>query len=87
MGEPNSDSKTPLDVLAKRRPDLLHLPLTCENTNTVIPYIDLANEVMEFYTANNSLTTFKGYDTSEATAEELRANPQNFNLEAYRKLK
>ena len=86
-GEPNSDGKTPLDALARRRPDLLHLPLTCENTNTIIPYIDLANEVMEYYTANDSLADFGGYDTGEATAEELRANPQNFNLEAYRRLK
>ncbi len=86
-GEPNNDGKTPLNMLAARRPDLLHLPLTCENTNTFIPYIDLANEVMEFYTAKGSLTNFEGYDTGEATAEELRANPQHFNLEAYRKLK
>ncbi len=87
-GEPNSDGKSPLDLLEKRRPDLLHLPLTCANTNTIIPYIDLANEVMEYYTANNdSLSTFKGYDTGEATAEELRANPQTFNLDAYRRLK
>lgn len=86
-GEPNKIGKTPLDMLVARRPDLLHLPLTCENTNTLIPYIDLANEVMEHYTANDSLTNFEGYDTGEATVKELRANPQNFNLEAYRKLK
>ena len=86
-GVPNNDTKTPLDMLDNRRPDLLHLQLTCENTNTLIPYIDLANEVMEHYTAKDSLTNFKGHDTGEATAEELRANPQNFNLAAYRKLK
>ena len=85
-GAPNSAGKIPLDVLVTRRPDLLHLPLSCQNTNTITPYIDLANEVMEFYTANDSLTTFKGHDTGKTTAEELRANPQNFNLEAYRKL-
>lgn len=85
-GEPNSDGKTPLDRLAARRPDLLHLPLTCENTNTIIPYIDLANEVMEYYTANGSLNDYQGYNTGEVTAEELRANPQNVNIEAYRKL-
>ena len=85
--ELNGDGKTPLNILSERRPDLLHLPLTCENTNTIIPYIDLANEVMEYYTANGSLTSFAGYDTGETTAQELRANPQNFNLEAYRKLK
>jgi hypothetical protein len=85
-GEPNSNGKTPLDMLKGRRPDLLHLPLTCENTNTLIPYIDLVNEVMEYYVAKGSLTNFQGYDTGEATAEELRANPQNFNLEAYHSL-
>jgi len=85
-GVPNDDGQTPLDMLVARRPDLLYLPLTCENTNTIIPYIDLANEVMEYYTANNSLTNYEGYNTGEATAEELRANPQNFNIEAYRKL-
>jgi hypothetical protein len=94
----NSDGHTPYDILIGkkeredivvhgRRPDLVHLPLTCENTNTIIPYIDLVNEVMEYYTANGSLTNFEGYNTGEATAEELRANPQNFNLEAYRRLK
>lgn len=83
-GEPNSDGKTPLDMLVARRPDLLHLPLTCENTNTNIPYIDLANEVMEYYTANDSLDNFKGHDTGNTTEKELRANPQNFNLKAYR---
>ncbi len=82
----NHENKTPFDMLAERRPDLQHLPLTCENTNTIIPYIDLANEVMEHYTAKASLDQFKGYDTGGTTVEELRANPQNFNLEAYRKL-
>ena len=84
---PNDEGRRPLAILSDRRPDLVHLPLTCENTNTIIPYIDLANEVMESYTANGSLTNFEGHDTGETTAEELRANPQNFNLAAYRKLK
>lgn len=86
-GVKNADGKSPLDMLAKRRPDLLHLPLTCENTDTIIPYIDLVNEVMEFYVDKGSLTAFEGYDTGDTTAEELRSDPQNFNLEAYRKLK
>jgi hypothetical protein len=86
-GEPNADGQTPLDVFSARRPDLLHLLLTCENTNTVIPYIDLASEVMEFYVANGSLTGYEGHDTGETTAEELRADVQYLNLEAYRTLK
>lgn len=37
------------DVLlrAGRRPDLAEIELTCENTDTVLPYIDLVNEVLE----------------------------------------
>lgn len=30
-----------------RRPDLLDIELTCANTNTALPYIDLGNEVLE----------------------------------------
>lgn len=81
---PQNGVKLALDVFKERRPDLFHLPLTCENTNTVIPYIDLANEVMEFYTAYDELNEQAAYDTGDATAEELRANPQNVNTEAYK---
>lgn len=42
-------SKSVLQVLFERRPDIGNLLLTCENTNTEIPYIDLVNEVMEYY--------------------------------------
>ena len=86
-GDHNASDESPLDLLKARRPDLLELPLTCENTNTIIPYIDLGNEVMEYYAAHDSLTNYKGYDTGEATAQELRANPQNFDVEAYRNIK
>ena len=72
----NDDGKTPLDMFELRRPDILALPLTCENTNTIIPYIDLVNEVMEFYTVNNTLTVNAAHDTGKTTAAELRANPQ-----------
>jgi hypothetical protein len=86
-GAKNSDGFSPLDMFVKRRPDLLHLPLTCENTNTVIPYIDLVNEVMEYYTFHGLLDKHAAYDTGQTTADELRANPQNFEPRAYRILK
>ena len=35
------------DILFARRPDLGDIELTCENTNTVMPYVDLAAEVLE----------------------------------------
>jgi len=30
-----------------RRPDIQHIELSCENTNTPLPYVDLVNEVLE----------------------------------------
>jgi hypothetical protein len=35
------------DVLLNRRPDLGEMELSCENTNTPLPYIDLINEILE----------------------------------------
>src|SRR5581483_10068432 len=43
---PTDISNTALEVLLKRRPDLQYMQLTCENTNTVLSYIDLVNEIM-----------------------------------------
>ncbi|HEX4817117.1 MAG TPA: neuraminidase-like domain-containing protein [Nonomuraea sp.] len=39
--------KSVRDVLLERRPDLGDLELSCENTNTPVPYIDLVNEILE----------------------------------------
>ena len=44
---PKKDRRSPKDVLFQRRPDLGDIELSCENTNTVIPYVDLVNEVLE----------------------------------------
>src|SRR5436190_20486306 len=48
----NSNGDSVLQVLLKRRPDIGNLVLTCQNTNTEIPYIDLVNEIMEYYVLN-----------------------------------
>ncbi|HUZ23530.1 MAG TPA: neuraminidase-like domain-containing protein [Streptosporangiaceae bacterium] len=34
-------------LLEQRRPDLFTLPLNCENTDTVVPYLRIVNEVLE----------------------------------------
>ena len=39
--------RTVLGVLLQRRPDLADLELSCENTDTKIPYIDLVLEILE----------------------------------------
>jgi Neuraminidase-like domain/Salmonella virulence plasmid 28.1kDa A protein len=77
----------PFDALIERRPDLPHLPLTCENTNTVLPYIDLVNEILEYFIANGKLDERAAHDTGDATTEELLAEPQNVIRAAYDKLR
>ena len=88
--EPTADEasagvKNPQAILLGRRPDIQHLPLTCENTNTALPYIDLVNETLEYFVANNvqplSLNEFAGHDTKGIAAEDLLASPQ-FVMEA-----
>jgi hypothetical protein len=83
-GQPAGTEITPLQILLRRRPDLQHLPLTCENTNTPLPYIDLVNEILESFVANGSLAGYEGHTTDgSATAEELLASPQFVAREAY----
>ncbi|MFO0699258.1 MAG: neuraminidase-like domain-containing protein [Nitrospira sp.] len=38
---------SPLSVLLKRRPDLAEIELSCENSNTPLPYVDLVMEILE----------------------------------------
>ncbi|GAB3918324.1 neuraminidase-like domain-containing protein [Larkinella terrae] len=77
----------PYDALVARRPDLPHLALTCENTNTALPYIDLVNEILEYYVAHQSLDEKAAYDTGDATSAELMAEPHNLIPQAYDTLK
>lgn len=83
--EPNTE-KTPYEVLFERRPDISNIPLTCENTNTALPYIDIVNEILEYYVANETLTEEAAHDTGDAATSELLAEPQNVIAEAYNKL-
>jgi Putative peptidoglycan binding domain/Salmonella virulence plasmid 28.1kDa A protein len=43
IDRPLNDKENAQAVLLERRPDIAHLPLTCENTNTPLPYIDVVN--------------------------------------------
>lgn len=79
-----SEEVKPLDILLQRRPDIEHLPLTCENTNTALPYIDVVNETLEYYVAHDGLSGYEGHDTGDAASEDLLASPQNVEAEAYR---
>jgi hypothetical protein len=81
--------ENPQAVLFERRPDLQHLPLTCENTNTPVPYIDIVNEVLEHLVVNNmTLGGYEGHDTGQRVGpEDLLAAPQFVSDQAYEKLK
>ena len=79
--------KTPLDVLLSRRPDLEHLKLSCENTNTTLPYIDIVNEVLEsFIVLGGKLDESTAHNVTDETSGELRALPQHVQAKAYEKL-
>jgi hypothetical protein len=73
--------------LLRRRPDLAHIQLTCDNAMTPLPYVDLVNEILEYYVAYGFLLPSAAHNTENLTAEELRANPQHTINGAYRKLK
>jgi len=77
------EERKPYDALIERRPDLPHISLTCENTHTALPYIDIVNEILEYYVANGKLEKAAAHDTGEATTAELLAEPQNVIGEAY----
>lgn len=92
--------ENPLEVLLQRRPDIQHIQLSCENTNTVLPYIDLVNEILEHFTVHaanaadtsandfHPLEGFVGFDvTEDLTTQDLLANPQFVKKEAYEILK
>jgi len=71
--------------LDARRPDLKLTELTCANTNTPMPYIDLANEVLENAVAPPGGTP--SWPQTTWSAEELLAGPEHVNQGAYDTLK
>ena len=70
-------------ALSGRRPDLAALPLTCENTNTSLPYIDIVNEILEYFVSNGALDGGVAYDTGSVSSDDLRAEPQHILPAAY----
>lgn len=76
----------PFEALDARRPDLADLALTCANTHTALPYIDIVNELLE-----GLVPPIKpgrggvGEDETYST-EELVAEPRRMRIEAYEEL-
>lgn len=90
------DGDTGLEKLFARRPDLGNIELSCENANTVLPYIDLVNEALEdtvvprtYQQETHEGTTVyvaEVYQTEEKRKESLRAHPEHLNQKAYDEL-
>ncbi|MCF2490253.1 neuraminidase-like domain-containing protein [Dyadobacter sp. CY347] len=68
-----------------RRADLGDIKLTCENTNTALPYIDLVNELLEKQVISGSDPSKSCQTTWQAN--ELKAWPEHSDPEAYKKMK
>lgn len=74
------------EKLEARRPDLGDVLLTCANTNRVMPYIDLALEVMENAAASLMEVALLPLTSTDAEGAELLASPQNVNHAVYTEL-
>ena len=72
---PVSGITTARGALLLRRPDIQYVALDCSNTNIVIPYIDLVNEILEAAIAPAAVARPTVVDTTGSTAER-RALPQ-----------
>ncbi|MPZ29475.1 MAG: hypothetical protein GEV13_00500 [Rhodospirillales bacterium] len=65
-------------LVPSRRGDIGNMELSCANTNTPLPYIDLVNEILENVVAGGGAA-----HQTTWTAAELRAQPEHRNDEAY----
>ena len=83
------DGNNALDELLTRRPDLGSLQLSPENTQTLMPHIDAANEVLEAIVASADGKTLPGTAIGATTwdSELLAAQPQYLNPAAYEVLR
>ena len=82
---PKHNYKKPFDALVERRGDLPHLELTCANTNTTLPYIDLVLQILEWDAAKpgEALGEASVHNAGDATSAELAAEPQHILRGAY----
>ena len=81
LGEHNPQKR-----LFEKRPDIEHIKLSCENTKTVLPYIDLVNEVLEYWVANHKIEGFKGFNIDDENSEELISSPKHRIDDVYTKI-
>ncbi|MEM9461011.1 MAG: neuraminidase-like domain-containing protein [Myxococcota bacterium] len=81
QGIPASVQPNALEVLRARRADIMGLELSCTNTNTVLPYIDLVTELLEQRVVAPAAALFPRQTTRSAA--ELRLDPEHRDDTAY----
>ncbi len=82
----DAGQQTAFDLLDERRPDLQRIELSCDNTNTVMPYVDLVNEILAVRVTNPSgrRPNAPAVPTATtATSPEVLADPEHLNAAAY----
>lgn len=75
-----------LDALKERRLELTRIELSCINTNTEVPYIDLVNELLEFHASRHATvppTVADSFWQTTWTAEDLAIRPEHQVSAAY----
>lgn len=77
------DERGGLTDLFSRRDDLRTLKLTCKNTYTTLPYIDLVLEVLENHPTVRGASPAMPYDMTTADESSLLATPEHFNPAGY----
>ncbi|MBS1586684.1 MAG: hypothetical protein JSS82_14205 [Bacteroidetes bacterium] len=65
--------------LIRRRPDLIYIDLTCKNTDTALPYVDLVNELLEMNIIG--ATAPKSFQT-DGTVSDLAGHPEHIYKDA-----
>ncbi|GAB3408820.1 Tc toxin subunit A [Flindersiella endophytica] len=84
MSQRMTAGKSAKSVLLARRPDIAQIELSCDNTNTVLPYIDIVNELLEDTIAPPAdLAAAARLRQTTLPTPELNANPQYVNANAY----
>jgi hypothetical protein len=72
------------ELLDTRRPDLKGIALSCDNTDTVLPFVDLAIEVLEVAVVNVITPDTALVPTSTTReADELLTQPEHIHAGAY----
>jgi hypothetical protein len=85
-GHDAGGGQTVFDLLNRRRPDLQRIELSCANTHTVMPYVDLVLEILETRVLNpggGPAGPASVPVASTATTPELLADPEFVHAAAY----